>query len=161
MSSFRTSIEKTLALEGGPSNLANDPGGETRYGIAKHSHPDVDIDALTREQAIEIYRREYWNPLYDRIIDQEVADEIFDFGVNVGVVPSVRIAQVAIRYLTVGPLVVDGVFGEGTLRALDSLSAGVFLREFRAREAYHYAGICINRPDSRDFLLGWFRRVMA
>ena len=37
-----------------------DPGGETKYGIDKRSHPKVDVKNLTREGATEIYWREYW-----------------------------------------------------------------------------------------------------
>ena len=44
-----------------------DPGGETRWGIAKNTYPDLDIAALTREQAIEVYFRDYW--LTDRASD--------------------------------------------------------------------------------------------
>ena len=46
--------------EGGYDNDPDDPGGETKYGIDKRSHPSVDIKNLTREQAMEIYWREYW-----------------------------------------------------------------------------------------------------
>ncbi len=61
---------------------------------------------------------------------------------------------------------VDGDFAERTLGALCSLSAAVFLREFRAREAYYYANIVINKPDlneaeAKRFLLGWLRRTMT
>lgn len=46
--------------EGGYVNDPRDPGGETKYGIAKRSHPKEDIKNLTIEQAITIYNKEYW-----------------------------------------------------------------------------------------------------
>ena len=46
--------------EGGYDNDPDDPGGETKFGIDKRSHPDVDIRNLTREGATGIYWRDYW-----------------------------------------------------------------------------------------------------
>lgn len=37
-----------------------DPGGETKWGISKASYPTLDIAALDREAAIDIYFRDYW-----------------------------------------------------------------------------------------------------
>ena len=47
--------------EGGYVNDPKDPGGETNYGIAKRSHPTVDIKKLTLADAMAIYKREYWD----------------------------------------------------------------------------------------------------
>ena len=49
-----------LRLEGGYIHHPQDPGGETKYGITKRSHPYLDIPSLTKEQALEIYLRDYW-----------------------------------------------------------------------------------------------------
>jgi lysozyme family protein len=166
MADFEISVNKTLAWEGGYVHDLFDPGGETRFGISKRFHPNLDIAALTVERAKEIYRAEYWNPLYDGISSQEVADELFDFGVNIGRPLAVRIFQEAIRYLSVGPVVIDGVFGQKTLEAANALEPKLLLREFRARQAYYYADLVIRQPDASEpdkkrFLLGWLRRVMA
>ena len=40
---FDEIIEVVLHHEGGYVNDPKDPGGETNFGIAKRSHPDVDI----------------------------------------------------------------------------------------------------------------------
>lgn len=37
-----------------------DPGGETKWGIAKNTYPHLDIAMLTRDDAIAIYFRDYW-----------------------------------------------------------------------------------------------------
>lgn len=59
---FPRCVEFVLREEGGYSNDPQDKGGETNYGICKRDHPDLDIKNLTKEQAIEIYRAEYWEP---------------------------------------------------------------------------------------------------
>jgi lysozyme family protein len=53
-------IAHTLLVEGGYVNHPNDPGGETKYGITKRSYPNLDIKNLTRDEAIEIYHRDFW-----------------------------------------------------------------------------------------------------
>lgn len=41
-------------------NDPDDPGGETRYGIDKRSHPEEDIKNMTAQRATQIYWDEYW-----------------------------------------------------------------------------------------------------
>lgn len=59
---FDRVMEFILGWEGGYVNNPADPGGETNWGITKRSYPDLDIRNLTRDQALEIYRRDYWTP---------------------------------------------------------------------------------------------------
>lgn len=73
-SNFDQCIPVVLVYEGGLSMNRKDPGNwtggkvgkgalkGTKYGIAAHSHPNLDIQSLTLDQAKEIYRREYWVP---------------------------------------------------------------------------------------------------
>ena len=58
---FDDIIEVVLHHEGGYVNDPDDPGGETNFGVAKRSHPDVDIANLTKDGAKEIYKEHYWN----------------------------------------------------------------------------------------------------
>jgi lysozyme family protein len=53
--SFDAAISFVLSHEGGYSFDENDPGGETRWGISKRSHPNEDIKNLTVDRAKEIY----------------------------------------------------------------------------------------------------------
>lgn len=166
MSLFELAIEKTLRHEGGYVHDVFDPGGKTNFGISQRSYPRENIAALTREGAIEIYRRDFWLPLYEQIASQELADELFDFGVNTGLRSAARVLQESVRYLSVGPLIPDGVFGQRTLEAVNACQPEILLREFRARQAYYYANIVIAAPDAAEpdkkrYLLGWFRRVLA
>ena len=66
MTNFQLAVEFLVnprdgfAVEGGYVNDPKDPGGETKYGISKRSHPNVDIKNLTISDAMVIYEREYW-----------------------------------------------------------------------------------------------------
>ena|SRR5258708_1503505 len=46
--------------DGAYTNDPKDPGGETKFGIAKASHPNLDIANLTLPAALGIYYEEYW-----------------------------------------------------------------------------------------------------
>ena len=61
MTNFQTAIKFVLQWEGGYANDSVDPGGETNYGISKRSYPDLDIKNLSIADAIEIYKRDYWD----------------------------------------------------------------------------------------------------
>jgi lysozyme family protein len=43
-------------------NHPKDPGGETKFGICQKSYPKLNIKALTKEEALEIYWRDFWTP---------------------------------------------------------------------------------------------------
>lgn len=57
---FEKAFAFVLEHEKGYVNNPKDPGGETKYGICKKYHPNLDIKNLTVEQAKEIYYNEYW-----------------------------------------------------------------------------------------------------
>jgi lysozyme family protein len=75
--------DSIIGHEGGYVNHPTDPGGETNWGISKRSYPHVDIKNLTREQALEIYREDYWD-----YIPEDLPDVVrwfaFDCAVNHG-----------------------------------------------------------------------------
>jgi len=161
MADFEIAVSKTLAHEGDYVNDSDDPGGETRFGISKRSYPNEDIANLTGWRARQIYRQDFWVPLYASIASQGVADKLFDFGVNAGKRTAIEKLQQALNGLRKGKILIDGVFGPATLAAVNELFPDMLLAEFRAQIAVHYAQIAMRRPASAKYLLGWMRRVMA
>jgi lysozyme family protein len=91
MTKFYQFIDRVLGHEGGYSTDRNDPGGETKWGISKRSYPNLDIPALTRAQAVEIYRRDFWDRVHGDEMPAELAFQALDFAVNSG-------AETALRY---------------------------------------------------------------
>lgn len=81
--SFESAIKIILAEEGGYVNDPDDPGGETKYGISARAYPGVDIKNLTLNQAIEIYRTDYWNRILK--FDPALSLIALDCAVNQGV----------------------------------------------------------------------------
>jgi lysozyme family protein len=94
--------------DGGYTNDPSDPGGETKWGIAKRSHPELDIKNLTREMAKAIYVREYVEaPGFLHISDDALRAQLVDFGVNSGPARAIRFLQRLLRVEPTG--ILDGV----------------------------------------------------
>ena len=93
---FDEVFDRVIGHEGGYVNDPNDPGGETNWGISKRSYPDLNIKELTREQAREIYRVDFYSRINGDRLPDGVAFQIFDFAVNSGVETAVRYLQRAV-----------------------------------------------------------------
>ena len=86
MNNFDKAIKFTLSWEGeGGKASPGDPGGLTKWGISQRAHPSVGVANLTREQAIEIYREDYWDRLGCEGLPAPLDVALFDTAVNVGV----------------------------------------------------------------------------
>jgi lysozyme family protein len=113
MADFEVAYKLTAVNEGGYSNDPADMGGETWRGISRKMHPDWQgwpiIDALktkgsfpqslAKSNDLEIlvkifYRAQFWNVMRGDEIDfQEIANQIYDDGVNTGIISAIRKAQ--------------------------------------------------------------------
>lgn len=169
---FRFAVEKTLAHEGGYVNDPADPGGETNFGISKRSYPDLDIESLTRFEAMQIYKKDYWDPnRYDGIDDKHVAAKGFDLAVVMGPRKANRILQIAMNtafdygvespsvYVTTrGPVLVnDGRIGEKTLCAINGFPRPEHLLDrVRLLAARYFLGL-----ERTRYAIGWVRRALG
>jgi len=144
---FERAVEFVLREEGGYSNDPLDAGGETNFGISKRAYPGLNIRSLTRREAIEIYRRDYWDRL--PTLPPRLAIAVFDFAVNAGVSRAIKTLQSGIG---VNP---DGAVGPITRAALNRLSDDDALALFSAERAIFYAGL----RDFPRYGRGWLRRT--
>jgi lysozyme family protein len=152
---FNDIIEVVLHHEGGYVNDPDDPGGETNFGIAKRSHPDVDIANLTKDGAKEIYKEHYWDRNKVEDLPEDLRHIYFDMCVNQGRGRAVKIMQRAANAKG-ADLVVDGGMGPKTIAAMD----GVELQRVRAYRVKYYADLVTRKPDLEKFYFGWFRRAL-
>ena len=152
---FNEIIEVVLKHEGGYVNDPDDPGGETNFGIAKRSHPDVDIKNLTKEGAKEIYREVYWDKNKVEKVPEQLRHIYFDMCVNMGRKRAGRIVQRAANNKGHN-LVVDGVLGPVTLGKINNVE----LERVRAFRIKYYADLITKKPDLEKFYFGWFKRSL-
>ena len=153
LTKFDDIIEVVLKHEGGYVNDPVDPGGETNFGIAKRSHPDVDIKNLTEEGAKEIYYQDYWMKNRVPQLPDDLKHIYFDMCVNQGRGRAVKILQQAANAKGAN-LKVDGGLGPKTIGALN----GVELDRVRAYRIKYYADLVTRKPNLEKFYFGWFRR---
>jgi len=166
---FANALEFVLAHEGGYVHDPRDPGGETNFGISKRAYPHVDIRALTRERAAEIYHRDYWAPLGADMLAPAVSLQLFDCAVNAGVNRAVRLLQGVLNRVAIldRPLVEDGIIGPATVRALRScgLPGSPDVPVLAGAYALERIGYCLDiserNPTLRAFFFGWIKRVRA
>lgn len=150
-SKFDRAFAHVIGEEGGYVNHPSDPGGETKYGIAKKYHPKEDIKNLTLTRAKEIYYEQYWQPLHIDLVGFPVAYVYFDAAVNMGRRTATKLMQAALGEVS------DGIIGPRTRRALKRRGKDFELVvAFQAERAIYYA----SRPHYEDFKRGWMRRVV-
>lgn len=124
---FDQAFDRLMGNEGGYSNRADDPGGETNWGISKRSYPNVDIKALTRDQAKAIYLRDFWQRGHMDQYDGAIAFQVFDFAVNSGIETALRKLQAAAGVAD------DGHVGPITIAAIKSKSVTDLVMRFVAQ----------------------------
>lgn len=117
-----------LEVEGGYVYNEKDPGGETNWGISKRAYPNLDIAKLTKEQALAIYERDYWNML-PRGLPEDYKWFLFDCAVNHGLTRALGWAKqadtvpelVAIRLAFYAGLETFPTFGKGWVRRVSTV----------------------------------------
>ena len=152
---FYVIVEDILKREGGYVNHKNDPGGETKYGIAKRSHPEEDIKDLTKARAVEIYEQYYWVPSKASKLPDSLMGTYFDMVVNMGQRRAVKILQKACNSKGC-KLGVDGLIGRKTIAASKKIDNSR-LKVFRI---LFYTDLVERKPKLADFIVGWLRRAM-
>ena len=90
---FDEIIEITLEHEGGYVNDPTDMGGETNFSITKRWYPDLDIKNLTKEDAVEIYKKDYWDRYKLDEMPTNLQHIYFDMVVNMGARNAGKIMQ--------------------------------------------------------------------
>jgi lysozyme family protein len=150
---FDAFINRVLGHEGNYTFNAKDPGGETKFGISKRSYPNVDIKNLTREQAIEIYRRDFWGASHADELPDALAFQALDAAVNHGPTRAIKFLQSAIG------AVPDGIWGTASRAALQLQPAQCVLLLFMAARFEFWAAT----PDAQwhEFGRGWVNRGAA
>ena len=144
---FDTAFDRLMGNEGGYSNNPADPGGETNWGIAKRSYPDVDIAKLTKEGAKAIYLRDFWQPLGDA--PAAVKFQVFDFAVNSGIQTAIRKLQAAIGVAD------DGHWGPVSAARLAGMDVNDVLMRFVAQRLRFWTGL----STWPTFGKGWANRA--
>lgn len=179
---FDESIRIVLEHEGGFSDDPDDTGGPTNFGVSLRwlksvkdddddgwlegdfDHDgDVDVDdirKMTMNDAVALYKRQWWDRYgYDKLSGL-VGFKTFDFSINMGPGRAHRLLQEALN--TCGEKAkVDGKLGPLTLEAASRCAELNLLLALMQAAMQFYIRITIRRPKNMKFLAGWGNRVFS
>lgn len=176
MAAFESSFAKTSINEGGYANNPGDHGGETYRGIARNYWPAwkgwLIIDAAKADgkqpnsikskpldQLVsDFYLGNFWAVLAaGQITAQEVADELFDTAVNMGISRAARFLQDALTILG-EKVAIDGKVGPATIAAANRVNPVLLVRILNILQGARYLDIVRADPSQRTFLNNWLNR---
>lgn len=158
---FRTCVDRLIIIEGNGkvSKLKNDRGGLTKWGISQRSYPHLDIRNLTRDDAVQIYHRDFWTPIRgDKFDSIAVADTVFVYGVHSGPGTAAERLQETLNGLG-KPLSVDGRIGPATIAAANSVPPLALVEAFKRNIQARYDQIVAADPTQEEFANGWRNRL--
>jgi len=168
-------IDELIEREGAFVDHPNDKGGPTMYGItekvARLHGFDGPMRHMPRTLAVSIYKDQYWSvPNFDRVamIDQAIAEELLDSGVNMGIAWPGIFLQRSLNALNsqgthYSDIIVDGLVGNSTLAALKDfldkrqrLGQVVLLKALNCLQGGRYIELSEGRERNESFVFGWF-----
>lgn len=190
MADFKIAYAKTERNEMGYANISGDSGGETWRGIARNYHPKwpgwVIVDqfkALSKtikeleaslqtsqtlqRLVLEFFKEEFWDVmLLDQVSNQDIANEMFDTGVNMDPRFPIEFLQKALNATNHNKrdypdVVVDGKMGPKTISALNSHSRPKqILTLLNCQQGVRYMDIVQYNPVQEKFMTSWLSRVV-
>lgn len=146
---FPKFINRLLGHEGGYVNDPKDPGGETKFGISKRTYPTLDIKNLTRDQAVAIYRRDFWDAAGMGLLSPVIGFQMLDGAVNSGIDRATRWLQTAAR------VTADGKIGPVTRAAVEAADQNDLVLRFLGTRLQFMTDLSTWDRFGR----GWARRI--
>lgn len=136
------------------TNIPGDKGGLTKWGIAEKYNPQltrVQIMNLTKDQALQIYHKKYWEPSKSGKMAWPLTLINFDSAILCGPERTAKFLQEALK------VKIDGIIGIQTMQALEKVNPKITaLRVLAIRKKYHESR---SEEQKNKFLKGWLNRI--
>lgn len=176
MADFQQALDHLLDLEGYPGYVddPHDHGGETFAGISRRYWPNwpgwtlvgtlkesaeakrrMTENRQLRQMVSVFYRQHFWTRYLERMAHQDLAEWVFQMGVNCGLKQPVKFLQRALC------IVDDGMFGRYTEDALRRADPSVILHSCRQEARKFYLALAAKDDSQTRFLRGWLNRANA
>lgn len=186
---FDTEFDRLMSDEGGVSsskydNANIDGSVHTIYGITKKHYPE-DFERIfgeykkgndVTELVKDFYKRNFWNDWYEVIESDEVVHKLFSFGVNASAQKAIKILQLTLSYFYGKNISIDGVIGNKTVQACNSISyqapvascfgfficVDMFLNQFMSSVKKKVWNLLLNsrRDNDKHNIIGWVHRYL-
>lgn len=179
-------VSHVLSVEGGYVNDPSDSGGETKYGItlstakefsshwSKYTTDDNkswcgSIITMPKDFAADVYTYKYfYKPKFNLVVDNKIAKELFDTGVNCGTLVPVKWLQELLNVFNnkgkyYPDMVVDGYLGNTTFKALSKFTSirgaeglTILYNALNCKQGSFYIDLATRREKDEKFVYGWF-----
>ena len=188
MANFHEAYQITKKYEGGYANDKDDVGQETYKGVSRRYHPswagwkiidsykgkpnflnNIYNDGELEKLVLMFYKDKFWDVnLLDECPSQDIANEMFDTGVNMGPRRAATFLQRALNVLNkngelYSDIVEDGAIGKATLKALGLCLAyrgDLYVHKIlNILQGNHYIEFMKKSPVQEKFAYGWLDRV--
>lgn len=184
MADFLIALKATDRNEGGYANDPDDAGGETYRGIARKFWPNwkgwaivdkykldtptgllnvkLGQDTTLQELVDAHFKEHFWDRArLSEINSQDIANELYDTGVNFGPGRAIKMLQEAVNLTRKDiELTVDGLVGPKTIDAANTHKATPYLfKMLNVLQGEAYIESVRKTPKNEKFLQGWFKRV--
>lgn len=181
MANFKTALKDTLGIEGGISNNPKDRGGFTYKGISYKNWPTWKgwtlvnrWGTLTQDEIEELdrlvddfYLVNFWDRIsLTSIVNQKIANELFDTAVNVSTRTAATFLQRALNLLNqegklYEDITIDGLIGSKTLHLTNTHPyPDALLKLLNGLQLSYYVAICEKDATQETFLRGWLKRTI-
>lgn len=189
MADFKIAQKITGGHEGGYANTAGDSGGETIFGLSRNNHPAwggwATVDKIKRENPTnyvavlnastglknlveDYFKRVFWDCYrLDEVLNQSIANEVYDTGINCGQGVAAKFLQRAINVTNnrgqyAPDIIVDGKVGPGTIAALNAHKRPVdVFKAMNSLQGARYIALAEANPVQEKFMASWLSRVNA
>jgi len=149
---FINIMEYVLIFEGGFSDILDDPGGATNFGVTQETYniynskkglPQKSVKYITLDEVYDCYYRYYYLPAGCDTLPPAISFVHFDTSVNFGIAGSKRLLL--------------KTFKDQEISKLDSLDKQIALAYVEVRKNKRYEIVSKNEKK-RKFLRGWLNR---
>ncbi len=131
-----------------------DPGGETKFGVAKNSNRDVNITTLDLAGAKKIFFDKYWTSTKSDKMPTLLNALFFDMAVISGQGAASKVLQRALG------VVDDGAIGPQTLKSLNSnQNINALCSKYLDCRQDFFNNLITKKPDLSVFKTGWNARI--
>ncbi|HEY0089689.1 MAG TPA: glycosyl hydrolase 108 family protein [Candidatus Lokiarchaeia archaeon] len=184
MANYEQGLPIVINNEGGYVNDSTDKGKETYQGISRANWPNwegwVEIDRIKQQRKIafneiilnlwplvkRFYKLNFWDTnKLDQINNQQIANEIFDTGVNMGISKGVKFLQEALNLLNknqkeYNDIAEDGIIGTITINLTNNHKNQIaLLKTINGLQFMKYVEICDRDKSQEKFFYGWLNRT--
>lgn len=179
---YQAAFERVMISEGGYVNDHTDRGGETYMGISRKAFPAwhgwLAVDKARKAPGFpqslsvlipvvqQFYKENFWNSnRLSEFKDASLAFELFDTGINMGVVTAAKFLQRSLNLLNRNGLSypdtpVDGIIGRTTISlANDHKNPRQLYNLLNTMQGAKYISICEADPTQERYMYGWLART--